>query len=194
MVGATVKVIDPFDYGSDDATDLVYRFLFRGLIHYDISASVYTGDLTNCDLRDMMSISCILRDDAVWSDGTRIKTDDIIASIDMFRRRASNTAIRSFLQGVKVTKNGEGIEIKSSQKSPYMIAMLTYPIVRSDVIMNIGSGTITTKNYITSGPYILSEIVTDPEYGYDRITLSRNEKWAGITWLDKISFKFFKDL
>lgn len=194
MVGATVKVMDPFEYGSDDATDLVYRFLFRGLIHYDISASVYTGDLTNCDLRDMMSISCTLRDDAVWSDGTRIKTDDIIASIDMFRRRASNTAIRSFLQGVKVTKNGEGIEIKSSQKSPYMIAILTYPIVRSDVIINIGSGTITTKNYITSGPYILSEIVTDPEYGYDRITLSRNEKWAGITWLDKISFKFFKDL
>ncbi len=194
MVGATIKVTDPFNYGSDDATDLVYRFLFRGLIHYDISKSVYTGDLTNCDLRDMMNISCTLRDDAVWSDGTRIKIDDIIASIDIFRIRASNSAVKLFLQGVKVTKNGESIEIKTSQKSPYMSAILTYPIVRSDVIKSIGSGTVTVKNYITSGPYILSETVTDPEYGYDRITLSRNEKWAGITWLDKISFKFFKDL
>jgi ABC-type transport system substrate-binding protein len=155
---------------------------------------IYTGDLTNCDLRDMTNISCTLRDDAVWSDGTRIKTDDIIASIDMFRSRASDTEIRSFLQGVKVSKNGEAVEIKSSQKSPYMISILTYPIVRSDVIMNISSGTITTKNYVTSGPYVLSEMVTDPEYGYERITLSRNQKWAGITWLDKISFKFFKDL
>jgi ABC-type transport system substrate-binding protein len=156
--------------------------------------SIYTGDLTNCDLRDMTNISCTLRDDAVWSDGTRIKTDDIIASIDMFRSRASDTEIRSFLQGVKVSKNGEAVEIKSSQKSPYMISILTYPIVRSDVIMNISSGAITTKNYVTSGPYVLSEMVTDPEYGYERITLSRNQKWAGITWLDKISFKFFKDL
>jgi ABC-type transport system substrate-binding protein len=194
MVGTTAKVMDPFGYGSDDATDLVYRFLFRWLVRYDIATSVYTGDLTNCDLRDMTNISCTLRDDAVWSDGTRIKLDDIIASIDTFRRTASNSDIRTLLQSVSVSKDGESINIKSTQKSPYMIEVLTYPVVRSDVIAAIGSGTITTKNYITSGPYILSETVTDPEYGYDRITLVRNDKWAGVTWLDKISFKFFKDL
>lgn len=90
--------MDPFSYGQDDASDLVYRFLLRGLVRYDIATGIYTGDLTNCDLTDMTIISCTLRDDAVWSDGTRIKTDDIIASIDTFRNRATSSDIKSLLQ------------------------------------------------------------------------------------------------
>ena len=90
--------MDPFSYGQDDASDLVYRFLLRGLVRYDIKTGIYTGDLTNCDLKDLTIISCTLRDDAVWSDGTRINTDDIIASINMFRNRAKNTDIRALLQ------------------------------------------------------------------------------------------------
>ncbi len=186
--------MDPFSYGQDDASDLVYRFLLRGLVRYDITTGIYTGDLTNCDLTDMTIISCTLRDDAVWSDGTRIKTDDIIASIDTFRSRATNSNIKSLLQWVKVNKKGEGIEITSSKKSQHMIELLTYPIVRSDMIASLGSGIITPERYITSGPYTFTETITDSEYGYDRLTLSRNEKWAGVIWLDKISFKFFRDL
>lgn len=119
-----------------------------------------------------------MRDDAVWSDGTRVKTDDIIASIDMFRKTASNPEIKAFLETVTVKKDGDSIEIKSGQKSPRMIEILTYPIVKSDVIIAINSGTINAKNYITSGPYIFGETVTDQEYGFERITLVRNEKWA----------------
>jgi ABC-type transport system substrate-binding protein len=163
-------------------------------VKYDITSGLYTGDLTNCDLRDMTNIKCTLRDDAVWSDGTRIKTDDIIASIDAFRQVTENADLRGFLDGLKIVKNGENIEIKSAQKSQYMIEVLHYPIVRSDLIAPILSGTLSIKNYVTSGPYILSEITPDAEYGFDRITLMRNEKWAGVTWLDKINFKFFKDL
>lgn len=186
--------MDPFQYGRDAATDLVYRFLFRGLVRYDISSGIYKGDLTNCDLSDMMSIRCTLRDDAVWSDGTRIKTDDIVASIDMFKKRTQSNEIKLFLESVKVTKNGDTVEFKSTQKSQHMIEVLTYPIIRSDIITAIGSGTITTKTYVTSGPYTYGETITDQEYGFDRITLIRNEKWAQSTWLDKINFKFFKDL
>jgi ABC-type transport system substrate-binding protein len=98
MVGTAVKAMDPSSYGSDDASDLVYRFLLRGLIRYDIASGVYTGDLANCDLADMTSIVCTLRNDTVWSDGTRIKADDIIASIEMYKRTATNKDIRSLLQ------------------------------------------------------------------------------------------------
>jgi hypothetical protein len=142
----------------------------------------------------MMNIRCTLRDDAVWSDGTRVKTDDIIASIDMLKRVSQSDEIKLFLEGIKVTKNGDTVEFKSAQKSQHMIEVLTYPIVRSDLITTIGSGTITTKTYVTSGPYIYGETITDQEYGFDRITLVRNEKWAQSTWLEKINFKFFKDL
>lgn len=142
----------------------------------------------------MTIIRCTLKDDAVWSDATRIKTDDIVSSIDMFRKRAPNKDIRRFLETVTVTKNGDTVELRSTQRSPHMIDILTYPIIRSDIIEKTRSGSIDKQNYVTSGPYIFSEIVTDKEYGFDRITLVRNEKWRKSTWLDKIHFKFFKDL
>ncbi len=194
IVDTTPNPLNPFEYGKDDSTDLVYRFLFRGLVRYDIGSWVYTGDLTSCDLTDMTIIRCTLKDDAVWSDATRIKTDDIVSSIDMFRKRAPNKDIRRFLETVTVTKNGDTVELRSTQRSPHMIDILTYPIIRSDIIEKTRSGSIDKQNYVTSGPYIFSEIVTDKEYGFDRITLVRNEKWRKSTWLDKIHFKFFKDL
>lgn len=194
IVDATPNPLDPFQYGKSNSTDLLYRFLFRGLIRYDSVRAAYQWDLTTCDLSDIQLIRCTLRDDAVWSDGTRIKTDDIVASIDAFKKNASNQEIRAFLETVTVKKNGDSIEIKSGQKSPHMIEILTYPIIKTDVIIAIHSGTVTTKNYITSGPYTFGEKVTDKEYGFDRITLIRNEKWAWSTWLDKIHFKFFRDL
>ncbi|NRH21246.1 hypothetical protein HOO68_04335 [Candidatus Gracilibacteria bacterium] len=194
IVNTMPNPMNPFQYGKDSSIDLVYRFIFRGLVHYDIKTGIYTGDLTNCDLTNMIAIKCTLRDDAVWSDGTRVKTDDVIASIDTFRKSAPNDEIRAFLETVKITKNGDDIEIKSNQKNSHMIEILSYPIVKADTIPAIRDGSITAKTYVTSGPYTFSETALDQEYGFERITLIRNEKWSRSTWLDKIHFKFFKDL
>ena len=172
----------------------MYRFLFRGMIRYDITDGIHTGDLTNCDITDISLVRCTLRDDAVWSDGTRIKLDDIIASIDTYKKSSPKSGMRVFLEQVTLNKNGETLEIRSKIKDENMIEMLTYPIVRSDTITRIRDNTITPQNYVTSGPYTFGESITDTQYGFDRVTLIRNEKWARTTWLDKINFKFFRDL
>ena len=124
IVDTAPNPMNPFQYGKDSSTDLVYRFLFRGLVRYDITTNVYNGDLTNCDLADMSHIQCTLRDDAVWSDGTRIKSDDIIASFDTFRKSAPNSEIRLFLESVTITKNGDIIDIKSTQKSQWKMSKI----------------------------------------------------------------------
>ena len=193
IVDAAPDAMNPFQYGQNSNADLVYRFLFRGLIRYDVTKGIYQGDITNCDLSDISYIRCNMQDDAIWSDGTRIKSEDIIASIDAFKRNTTNEDVQAFLNTVKVTKNGESIEIRSTEKNPRMIDILTYPIIKTDVINAIGSGTVNPANYITSGPYILSESILDKEYWFDRITLIRNEKFSKQPWLDKIHFKFFRD-
>ena len=142
----------------------------------------------------MSHIKCSMQDDAIWSDGTRIKVEDIIASIDAFKKNSKNDDMRAFLDTVKVSKNGDLVEIQSTKKSPKMIDILTYPILKMDVIQAINSGTVTPRSYVTSGPYILSETILDKEYGFDRITLIRNDKFFHQPWLDKVHFKFFKDL
>lgn len=183
--------MNPFQYGKDSSADFVYRLLFRSLIRYDIRAEVYKGDLANCDLSDTSSIKCTLRDDALWSDGNKVVAADVIGTIDTFRKRAPSDKMRGFLEGVTVKQSGDTLEIRSSTKNNLMIDLLTYPIVRTDMIDRISTERVTANTYITSGPFIFGDTATDKTYGFDRITLLRNEKWKGEVWLDKIHFKFF---
>jgi ABC-type oligopeptide transport system substrate-binding subunit len=164
------------------------------MIRYDSAAGIYTGDLMNCDLAEMTRVRCSLRDDAVWSDGTRVKIEDAIASVSAFAKHTPSAEMSSWISSLSLKKQGDILEISSKSKNPHMLELLTYPILRSDTIGLIESGTITPATYVTSGPYILMESVTDREYGYDRITFTRNEKSKRNVWLDKIHFKFFKDL
>lgn len=112
----------------------------------------------------MTHIICTLRDDAVWSDGTRIKIEDIIATINTFKKNAINEDVKKFLSTVKVSKNGENVEITTSSKNPLINDILTYPIVKSSNIEAILSGSIDKKSYITSGPYVFEESIVDEKY------------------------------
>ena len=88
------------------------------------------GDLTNCDLTNILLIQCTLRDDAVWSDGTRVKTDDIITTLEAFKKSAPKEEVRALLETISISKNGDRIEIKSTKKNALIIEMLMYPIVK----------------------------------------------------------------
>ncbi len=148
----------------------------------------------NCDLAEMTLIHCTLRDDAVWSDSTRVKIEDVVASVSAFAKHTPSADMSNWISSLTLQRQGDVLEIRSKTRSPYMLELLTYPILRSDTIALIEAGTITASTYVTSGPYTLMESVTDGEYGYDRITLIRNERSKREVWLDKIHFKFFKDL
>jgi ABC-type oligopeptide transport system substrate-binding subunit len=148
----------------------------------------------NCDLALMTQVRCTLRDDAVWSDSTRVKIEDVIASVSAFAKHTPSADMSNWISSLSLQRQGDVLEIRSKSQSPHMLELLTYPILRSDTIALIEAGTITPATYVTSGPYTLMESVTDPEYGYDRITLIRNERAKRDVWLDKIHFKFFKDI
>jgi ABC-type transport system substrate-binding protein len=88
------NAMNPFQYGINDNSDLLYRFLFRGLIKYNISTGIYQGDLTSCDISNLSKVTCTMRDDAVWSDGTRVKSEDIIATIEEFKNSATQEEMK----------------------------------------------------------------------------------------------------
>lgn len=74
-----------------------------------------------------------------------------------------------------------------------MLDLLTSPILRSDMIERIKTGRLGKDGYVTSGPYVFLENEKNTQYGYDRVTLGRNEKNNSIGWLDKYNFLFFPD-
>ncbi len=173
----------------------MFNFLFRSLIHYNSDIGIYQGDLANCDLSNLKKVTCTLREDAVWSDGSHITPEDIVATLGAFKTTASNTQIQNFLAkvGTEVAGTGE-ITFTTSESSPLMVEMLAYPVIRSDVIDQIKNNRFKKENYVTSGPYTFGEIVEDNEYGFTRVTFEKNPNSQKTVWLDRLSFKFFPSI
>lgn len=97
MIGEAPAVPNPLDYGKNKQVDLMLKFLFRGLIHYDVSTGSYGGDIANCDIGDLSKVTCTLKEKQLWSDGTEIQADDIIATYQAFRTSSPNDKIKAFL-------------------------------------------------------------------------------------------------
>jgi hypothetical protein len=75
-----------------------------------------------------------------------------------------------------------------------MADLLTYPILRSDMVEQIRTGRFSSGNYITSGLFKFGGVTSNTEYGFEGITLERNDSYSDkIAWLDKVNFRFFQD-
>lgn len=142
----------------------------------------------------MLKISCELREDAVWSDGTNITGDDIIATANIFKEKASSKTVRTALSNAKITSESRNIIIESKTRNNGIIEALSYPILRTDVIDQIRNNRLKKESYITSGPFIFEEIFDDQEFGFHRITLKKNPNYKkSDVWLEKFHFKIFPD-
>lgn len=195
MVGTAPVIPNPLDYTKDKYHDMILKFLYRPLISYDAIDGEYRGDIGNCDIRDLSKIICEIKENQYWSDGTKIQDEDIIATYQTFRAASGNDKLGIFFKGISILVRNDGkLEINSKEKNSMILDILTYPIVRSDMLERIKTGRISATGYITSGPYKFSERDKNTEYGYYRITIERDEKNGGQGWLDKYHFLFFPDL
>ena len=195
IVGTAPRIPNPLDYTKDKYHDLILKFLYRPLIHYDATIGTYQWDIGTCDLADLSKIKCTLKKDQYWSDRTKIQVEDIVATYQAFRGSTTNEKMATFLKNVSIVSRGESeVEITAKEKNSLILDLLTYPIIRSDMIERIKTGRISQEGHITSGPYSFSGKEDNKEFGYSRITIVRNEKNGGEGWLDKYHFLFFPTL
>jgi MarR-like DNA-binding transcriptional regulator SgrR of sgrS sRNA len=141
IVGKAPETPNPLEFGQEKNHDLVLSFLFRGLIRYDHELSRYEGDLARCDISDLSEVRCTLTGSGKWSDGTMIQTADIEATFQAFKDNPPNEKMKGFLPKVALVTSGTGtIEISTSEKNSLMLDLLSYPILRSDMIERIRTG------------------------------------------------------
>lgn len=193
-VWSVPDVMNPLSYGKSEYDSMVFPFLFRGLIQYNPEWDIASGDLAQCDISKIEKITCILKNDQFWSDGTKIQNADIIATYRGFRDNSEDKIIRTLLQNTLITESKDGsIVFAQKTKDPLILKVLTYPIMRSDMVENAKTDRIATWSYITSWQYTLAEISEDTEYKAQRIVLLQNEKYTWTKWwLSKLTFKFFE--
>lgn len=194
IVNNETPSLNPIEYWLDANNDIIVRFLFRSLIRYNPNTGSYEWDLANCNLSNLAKVECTLKENVLWSDGAPIKKEDIIATYKAFRESPTNRALQTFLESLTISDKDQVIRFEGKNASAQMVDILTFPIVRSSMITDIREGRFSKKDhYITSGPYTYLEDEINTEKGFERITLERNEKNGGGTYIGRYHFKFFKN-
>ncbi len=193
--GSRPQPLNPFLYGSGNIDDMIYNLMFRGLIRYNSETEIFEWDLAYCDIKDISKIQCKLTDDAIWSDGSSVTNDDVIATFNAFKENAGDADVKAALTKASIKTDADNtIIIESPSKDPSIIEAMSYPILRSDVIDQLKNNRLKKESYITSGPFIFSEATDDTEYNYYNIALEKNPNYKKTVWLDKFRIRIFPDL
>ncbi len=88
-----------------DTNDTVLRFLYRGMTTYSLEEKKIVGDLGSCSLDTFPTVRCTLNQDALWSDGHSVTTEDVLATYTLFQENAHNEATKNRLSIVDVTED-----------------------------------------------------------------------------------------
>lgn len=190
----TVPNLNPAAYGTDPVGDYLLRFLSRWLLRYNVETKQMEGDLANCNLgKNFSEIKCYVKNDAVWSDGTPITKEDILATYDMLQDTDTNKTAKKLLDNITIDDQGEYIQF-SGKADVLVLDMLLYPIVQKGVVEKIKNSTYSIGDTLSSGPYIFEKRESDEKTNTERVSFIRNEKSKKEgTYIGRYVFRFFHD-
>ncbi len=188
------ELLNPLEYGQNTYKDMIFRFMFRSPIRGLPNGRGYVGDIANCDLSNLASITCKIQENALWSDGSKMSSQDVLATYEALKNQSVNPKISELIKSFDISGTGQEFTLKSrAGANPLTLDLLTYPIVRSDMVELIKSKRINKTNFISSGPYTYIDSGVDPVFGFDRVTLERSKENGKNVWIEKYIFKFFDD-
>ncbi len=179
-----------------DLSALVYSGLTRitpdGEIIPDLASSYEVSE-------DGLEYFFKIRDDAVFHDGKKITSDDIVFTIDKVKNPVIKSPKRANWEGVTIEKISD-TEIKFTLSQPYSPFLLntTLGILPSHIWNNVSSEefAFTQVNIepIGSGPYKISKIRRNSSGITERYELKSFDKFTlGKPYIKNIHFYFFKN-
>lgn len=125
------------------------------------------------DLTDATHLTVTLRSGAVFSDGSKVTPEDVVAS---FKEAKKSDRYRALLQNVaSAQKEGDTVQFKLSAADPNARACLTFPVVKGDTLTDA-----LAKAPIGSGPYRLKSTDTGA-------TLVQNKQHPAAPYFKKIT-------
>ena len=180
-VGAEPQSIDPSYLSAIDS--MIYAVhLFEGLVTKDKEGNIVGGAAESWEVSpDGLNIIFHLRDNAKWSDGKKITSDEFVYS---FRRLVDPNTASSYgflaspiknadkIMAGKLRKEELGVEaidektllIKFESPTAYFLELFCIPIfspLRADYIEDNEKWTFYPNTYIGNGPYKMIERKTD---------------------------------
>lgn len=190
-----VPNLNPASYGTDPVGDYLLRFLSRSLLRYNIETKELEGDLANCNLgKNFSEIKCYVKNDAVWSDGTPVTKDDILATYDMLQNDDLNKPAKKILENINIDDEGEYIKF-SGKADAVVLDMLLYPIIQKGVIDKIKNDNFSIGENLFSGPYVFEKREGSSQgAGGEKVSFVKNAKnTKEQVYIGRYTFRFFHD-
>ena len=181
---------------SSEQNKYINTILYRSLLKYSISKKKIVGDLTKCDISNLLQIECFLNENISWSNWEKITTDDIIKTFETLKSNDINPIMSSLLKNTTITKTDTWILFKNTKKDINFLKIFFQPIVSAKILNVISKKEMTWNfslpNGIYSGKYKVTNIAKDETIWVTTITLERNEEYhKNPVYIDTVLFKVF---
>lgn len=166
---------------SNDHNSYINGLLYRSMLQYSPSSNNLETDLVNCNLDNLLSIECTLQPNLVWSNGNKITSYDIKATLDIIRETRVNPIIASLLEDTTIEVTDDSISFRNGTKDINFLQVFLQPIIPEEVVNTLDLENIDGKFsqiwWIYSGRFILQNISQDETVWITKVTLWKNEDY-----------------
>lgn len=172
----------------NNTNDTVLHFLYRGLLRYSNSDKKIVGDLAKCGLDTFPTIRCTLGQNALWSDGTSMSTDDVISTFEFFKENTRNESIKNRLSLIDVQEDRGDIVFRFKTTDATTLDTLFLPILNKKDIAHFDTNA-NLSGKLFSGPYIFDSIDEDK----NTLLLKQNQYFKDaemVQYFDQVRFGF----
>lgn len=107
-------LFNPLEYGKNTYKDMIFRFMFRSPVRGIPDGRGYSNDLANCDLSNVVNISCHIFDNSLWSDGSKVSAQDVIATYQALKTQGVNPKIADLIASLDISGSGQDFTLKSN--------------------------------------------------------------------------------
>jgi oligopeptide transport system substrate-binding protein len=189
------NTVDP-QLAESQVEEILARNMFEGLMRLDGEGNVVKGVAETVETsKNGLTYTFKIRENAVWSDGSKVVADDFLFAIQRALNPLTKAPKADFLYSIKNAKKvraGENtdlgvyavsdsvLKIELSDKNPNFLKVLTtsvcMPCKRAAFNASKGKYGMSEEDFISNGSYTLRSWVKDGEYS---IRIVKNEEYSG---------------
>lgn len=157
----------------------VVGLLYRSLLKYDLKENKIVWDLATCDISNLLSIECYIKDNIFWSNWKPITTEDVVSTYKIIQTTGVNKISSSLLEETQIEQKDNIIIFKNNKKDVNFLNIFFQPILPKDTINSLSKEVIfwdfPTEGQIYSWNYKITNISSDLTIWVTKIFLDKNE-------------------
>lgn len=200
LVG-TPKSLNPLYAGANEVDGDISRLVFSSLFNHNKNGELINDLAVNYSLSEDEKIYTIaIREDARWTNGEKITSDDIIFTFETINNAQYKSPLRNSFSGVNIEKVDEKtIKFILTQAYGGFLELLTFGIIPQNLWLSISpeSAILAELNFkpVGSGPYKFKSLTKDKSGNIRTYSLTLNNDYYGAKpYIKDLTFKFFVSL